>query len=286
MNWTRSALGLAAFFVAATASAAGPDRKACIAAADDGQKLRDEGKLTLAREKFITCASKSCPAAVAKECSRWVQDTDRDVPSVTFRALDEHGKEVLDVRVSVDDQAIAESIDARSVPLDPGEHKFRFDRADGTSVESKIVIRPAEKNRIVELAFEAPKPATPVPPPPPPRPNDEPSGFRIPILGWVGAGVAVVGVGMTALFAIQANDDEDRLRGTCAPSCPSSERDSIDSKLLLANVGLGVSVVGVGVAVVSTVLVNSGRPSSKAGRLSPTLAPSHGGANFGLAGSF
>lgn len=275
------------------AASGGPDRKACIAAADDGQKLRDENKLSAAREKFILCASKSCPGAVAKECSQWLQDAERDMPSVTFRAKDERGKEILDVRVLIDDQPVAESIDARALPVDPGEHKFKFARSDGKSVEEKIVLRPAEKNRIIEMSFQtqqadgttAPKDGaasgTVTPPP-----GEQGGGFRIPVLGWVGAGVAVVGVGMMAFFAISANADEDRLRSTCAPSCPESERDSVDSKVLFANVGMGVAVVGVGVAVVSTVLANSGGAKAKSARVTPTIGPTRGGAAFGLSGSF
>lgn len=293
MNRTSgAALGVLLFLSSSPAWAAGPDRKACIAAADEGQKLRDDGKLTAARDKFIMCASKSCPGAVAKECSQWLQDTERDMPSVTFRARDERGKEILDVRVLIDDQVVSETIDARALPVDPGEHKFRFDRSDGKSVEDKIVLRPAEKNRLIELSFEPPKQAGAATPPDngashtvTPPPEEPGRGFHIPVLGWVGAGVAVVGVGMTALFAIQANDDEDRLRTTCAPTCPESERDSIDSKVLLANVGMGVAVVGLGVAVVSTVLANSGKPA-KTGHVTPSVAPTHGGASLGLGGVF
>lgn len=286
------ALALTLVFAASSAGAAGPDRKACIAAADDGQRLRDEGKLTSARDKFITCASKACPGAVAKECSQWLEEVERDIPSVTFRARDERGKDLLDVRVFVDDKKISDAIDARATPIDPGEHTFRFERADGTSVEEKFALVPAEKNRLIELSFEPPKQATAEPapagaaPPAAPAPaEDGARGFHVPVLGWVGAGVAVVGVGMTALFAIQANDDEDRLRSTCAPSCPESERDAIDSKVLLANVGLGVAVAGLGVAVVSTVLANTGKPA-KAGSVAPSVAPLRGGASLGLSGSF
>jgi len=289
------ALGTIAVLGASTASAAppaasgAPDRKACIVAADDGQRLRDENKLSAAREKFILCASKSCPGVVAKECSQWLQEAERDMPSVTFRAKDEHGKEILDVRVFIDDQVVAESIDARALPIDPGEHKLKFARSDGKTVEDKFVLRPAEKNRLIELSFQGPARAdkgTPVKGATTMTPDDPGGGFRIPVLGWVGAGVAVVGAGMMAFFAIGANDDEDHLRSTCAPNCPESERDGVDSKVLLANVGLGVAVVGIGVAVVSTVLANSGSSKPKSGRVTPTIGPTHGGAAFGLSGSF
>ncbi len=288
MTRTSAVIGFALLLVTTAASGAGPDRTACIAAADDGQKLRDDGKLTSAREKFITCASKSCPGAVAKQCNQWLQDAERDIPSVTFRARDERGKETTSVRVLLDDRPVSDSIDGRALPLDPGEHKVRFERADGTSVEDKFVLRPAEKNRLVELSFEPPAPLQPEPepvqaPPAPPLPEDR--SFTIPVLGWVGAGVGVAGIGMTALFAIGANNDESHLRSTCAPSCPSSEKDAIDSKIVLANVGMGIGIVGLGVAVVSTVLANTGKRSTT-GQPSIVVGPSHGGARLGVVGTF
>jgi len=269
------ALGIAVLVGAAQANAAGAG-KACIAAADDGQKLRDENKLTAAREKFILCASKSCPGAVAKECSQWLAETERDMPSVTFRAKDDRGKEILDVRVLIDGTAVAESIEARALPLDPGEHKVRFERSDGKSVEDKVVVRPAEKNKLIEMSFGPATPATTTTPannqpgtPTTQTPPAEPSkGFQIPVLGWVGAGVAVVGVGMMAFFAISANGDEKDLRSSCAPNCTQDDKDSLDKKVVFANVGMAIGIVGLGVAIVSTVLANSGGSASvKAGSL-------------------
>lgn len=246
------------------ARAQAPDRKACIAAADEGQKLRDDGKLTAAREKFITCAAKGCPAVIAKECTQWLEDAERETPSVTFRALDEQGKELLDVQVSVDGAVVAQSIEARAIPLDPGEHVLRFERRDGTSVEGKVLLRPGEKNRILELAFQpAAAPAAPEPPPPPGPAPAPARKLQIPLLGWVGAGVAVAGGVTAAVFAISANDDKSRLRSTCAPACPESERDAIDTKILLANVGLGLGVAGLGLAAVTTVLANTGSSAEK-----------------------
>lgn len=243
-----------------------PARKACIAAADEGQKLRDDGKLTAAREKFITCAAKGCPAVIAKECTQWLEDAERETPSVTFRALDEQGKELLDVQVSIDGAVVAQSIEARAIPLDPGEHVLRFERRDGTSVEGKVLLRPGEKNRILELAFQPAAEPAKAEPPPPPDPGPAPPPARkleIPLLGWVGAGVAVAGGVTAAVFAISANDDESRLRSTCAPACPESERDAIDTKVLLANVGLGLGVAGLGLAAVTTILANTDASAEK-----------------------
>lgn len=259
------AAGIAAAPLATTTAAyAGP--KECVAAADEGQKLRDDGKLNAAREKFITCAAKACPGAVSKQCSQWLVETEKDMPTMTFRALDDHGKETVDVKVIVDGGKVSDTIDAHALALDPGEHKVRYERADGRAIEEKVLLRPGEKNRLIELTFqvkttpppEAPKVVAPAGPAPEPD-----RGFHVPLLGWVGLGVGVAGGVMTAAFAISANSDESHLRSTCAPACASSEKSSIDTKVLLANVGLGIGIVGLGVAVVTTVLANTGSASDK-----------------------
>jgi len=247
----------------ATVEPAHAGSKECIAAADEGQKLRDDGKLNAARDKFIMCAAKACPGAVAKQCSQWLIEAEHDVPTVTFRALDEQGKETLSVRVLIDGVAVAQSIDARALPIDPGEHAVRFELASGQGVEDKVLVRPGEKNKMIELSFQpkAPPPpaAKPIPAPSPVAPAEEGGGgFHVPMLGWVGLGIGVAGGVMTAIFAVSANSAESDLRSTCAPSCDPSEKSSIDTKIVLANVGLGIGVVGLGLAVVTTVLANTG----------------------------
>jgi hypothetical protein len=258
------AVGLAAAPLSLASPAhAGP--KECVAAADEGQKLRDDGKLNAAREKFISCAAKACPGVVSKQCSQWLVEIEHDMPTLTFRALDEQGKETIEVKVIVDGGTVSQTIDAHALALDPGEHKVRYERADGRAIEEKVMLRPGEKNRLIELSFQVK--AAPVETPkvvaPPPTVPEPDHGFRIPLLGWVGLGVGVAGGVMTAAFAISANGDENRLRTTCAPSCDSSEKSSVDTKVVLANVGFGVGLVGLGVAVVTTVLANTGEKTKK-----------------------
>ena len=251
----------------ATTTAAHAGSKECVAAADDGQKLRDDGKLNAAREKFILCAAKACPGVVSRQCSQWLVETEKDMPTMTFRALDDEGKETVDVKVLVDGGKVSNTIDAHALALDPGEHKVRFERADGRAIEEKVLLRPGEKNRLIELSFQVktppPPPETPkvVTPPPPAAEPDR--SFHVPLLGWVGLGVGVAGGVMTAAFAISANSAESDLRSTCAPTCDSSQKSSIDTKVVLANVGLGIGIVGLGVAVVTTVLANTGSSSDK-----------------------
>ena len=267
------AVGLAAAPLSMTTTAyAGP--KECVAAADEGQKLRDESKLNAAREKFIMCAAKACPSVVSKQCSQWLMETEKDMPTMTFRALDDQGKETVEVKVMVDGAKVSDTIDAHALALDPGEHKVRYERADGRAVEEKILLRPGEKNRLIELTFQvkvAPPVETPKPLPPPPPPQDH--AFRIPLLGWVGIGVGAVGIASTVLLASSANSAETDLRNTCAPHCDPSLKSSIDTKVALANVALVAGIAGTAFAVVVTVLANTGNKSEQPVAKSAAVVP-------------
>ena len=263
--------------------------KECIAAADDGRKLRDEGKLTAARDRFIACSAKACPGAVAKQCSTWLVEAEKDMPSIAFRALDVQGKETLDVKVSIDGAQVATAIEARAIPADPGEHVVKFERADGVSVEDKVLLRPGEKNRIIELSFQQKMPvsttAKPAAPAAPQAP-EESQALRVPLVAWIGLGVGVAGGVMTAAFAVSANSDESHLRATCAPRCDRADKSAIDTKVALANVGLGLGVVGLGVAVVTTILANSGGGGKPAKKEPPPVALDVGTGSLLLRGVF
>jgi hypothetical protein len=286
-----SSLAVAIVLAATQSHAAKPDRKECLAAADDGQKLRDDGKLTVARDKFITCSAKACPAVVSKQCSEWLDEVEKDVPTVSFRVLDEQKRELIDVRLIVDGQKLSDAIEAKTRSIDPGEHTVRIERADGKFVEQKILLRSGEKNRIVELRFEAAAaptpvaPVAPVAPAPAPEPAPSGGGFHVPLLGWVGLGVGVVGGVGTVLFATSAKSATQDLRDQCAPTCDPSKRDPIDQRLLFANISLGVGVVGLGVGVVATVLANTGKPA-KTETAHASVAVDVGPGSVGLHGAF
>lgn len=272
-------------------SALAIDRKACISAADDGQKLRDDGKLKDARDKFITCADKACPAAISKQCADWVGEVDHDTPTIAFRAKDASGKEIFDVQVEIDGQPIG-GITPKATAADPGSHKIRFNRADGTSVEETFLLRPAEKDRIIELTFKGPAapvgPSTPPPPiiTPPPASGGGGGGFRFPALAWVGLSVMVVGGVGTGVFAVMANSDENKLRTTCAPFCNPSDQSSIDTKIILANVSLGLGIAGLGLTVISTIVANVGKKEAPPATSGLVVAPLPNGAALGWAGRF
>ena len=109
------------------AHAAGEQRKECIVAADEGQTLRDQGKLGAARERFLACAASRCPSIVSKQCTAWVEETDAAIPTVLFRVRKDTGAEILDARILVDGQPLPAAALAHALPFDPGVHVGRAD---------------------------------------------------------------------------------------------------------------------------------------------------------------
>ena len=134
------------------AAPARADVDACIRAADAGQKLRDTGSYLRARAQFIACAADECPGEIRKRCVGWLAELDKITPTVVFAARS-HGNEVSDVRVSIDGVALAEGIDGKPVALDPGEHRFRFERLGNPPVTVTAVIVAGEKDRLITARF-------------------------------------------------------------------------------------------------------------------------------------
>jgi hypothetical protein len=141
-----------------------PGVKACLDATEDGQKLRDGGAYLRARERFIACAAEKCPGEVRKSCVGWLEDLDKLVPTVVF-AASARGADVTDVRVTIDGSAVVERLDGTPVSLDPGEHRFHFERAGEASVDQTVVLRAGEKERAIGVRF-GPEPAPTLAAPP------------------------------------------------------------------------------------------------------------------------
>ncbi|MEO7112534.1 MAG: hypothetical protein ABI183_18965, partial [Polyangiaceae bacterium] len=87
---TRStALGLVlitAFVADANAAHAAGDVEGCIAASEDGQKLRDDGHYLRARASFASCGHEACPTEIRAYCVQALDDVDQRTPTVVLSA--------------------------------------------------------------------------------------------------------------------------------------------------------------------------------------------------------
>lgn len=246
MRW---AAGLAFFLVATSPfGEARADDDACVAAYDSSQRLRRDGKLSDTRAELVICAQEECPAPVRKQCTTWLREVNEALPTVVFGARDANGNDVSETRVLEGDRVVAKRIDGREVSLDPGEHVFVFVFPGGQRVERRVLVRQAEKNRLLDVVEPSPK-AKPTVTKPRAKPKAVPSEKHGPpvaaiVLGSLGA----VALGTFALLALDARSDIEDLEDDCAPECDQSDVDRAHRKALIADISLGVSVVSFGAA--------------------------------------
>jgi len=251
----------------------------CISAAEQSQPLRRDGKLTEARERLLVCSRTECPSFVRTDCTKWLADVEAAMPSIVLGAVNASGGDLSDVRVSVDGVEIAQQLDGKEIDIDPGLHTVRFEHPGSAPVEQRVVVREAQRRRVVSVAFpdEAARPAVPAPPSP-----DHPSRGRslvVPLV-LVGGGALALG-GATALW-LSGLADRSTLASGCAPthSCSQSAVDSARGKLIAGDItgGLGLVAAAVGAGVLVF-----GRPdTASSGGAAVGVRPVAGGAVVGV----
>ena len=207
-------------------------KSACIAASEDGQRERQEGRLLRARELFVTCSRAECPALVRTDCAGWTGELVQTLPSVVFAARDEGGGDLVRVRVWSDGALLTEGLDGKPVDVDPGDHRFRFEADGFVPAETHAVLRVGEKNRPVAVTLQ------------PARPNHGSSSVPPFLFGGLGLALGAAAV----ILDGTATHDAGTLRTTCAPSCAPSVVDSIRTRYIVAGTLGGVGALSVGLA--------------------------------------
>ena len=125
----------------------------CGEAFDDSQVKRDDGKLLEARQLLRICGGSSCSPTQQSLCSEWLVDVEARVPSVVLAAKDRGGRDLVDVKVTLDGAQIATRLDGRAFDVDPGLHKFVFELADGTRAETTAVANERGKGIVVSVTL-------------------------------------------------------------------------------------------------------------------------------------
>jgi hypothetical protein len=143
-----AAAALVAVAVAAPRARA-DEKEACVAASDQAQTLRDEGKYRAARLQLLACSRDACPGLVRHDCEKWLSDLDANQPTVVLGARDPKGTDAPSTRVLLDGAVLTSHLDGKPIAVDPGEHTFRYEATGAAPVEQHAVIRVGEKNRML-----------------------------------------------------------------------------------------------------------------------------------------
>ncbi len=256
------------------------DKRACAAAYEDAQKLRASGALRASREQLLVCSDPTCPSVTQADCLTWLDEVDRQLPTLLLVVLDENGQDATAVDVTMDGKPLATILDGKALPVDPGPHDLVFTLKDGASTKKSIVVREGEKGRRVEVSF-VPEKAAPLPPEPELGPAIHPAT-------WVLGGVGIAGIGLFGVMAGLGLAETSDAESTCAPRCSEDVVGSIETKFLVGDIGLGVGIASLTAAIVVGVVTGTSgaAPSGSASRAWIVGGPVQGGAMLGVSGTF
>ena len=139
------------------ARAGEPSIKECLASSEASLKLANDYKLRAERAQLLVCSAASCPAEIRKECLKRVDEVNVAIPSVVFEVKDPDGNDLTAVRITMDDEVLAEHLRGIALSVDPGEHLFRFSTEGQTTLEKRFLIRESQKDRHEVIHFPGQK---------------------------------------------------------------------------------------------------------------------------------
>ncbi len=219
----------ATLLLVTTAASADETAKRCVAQSDEGQYLRDHGKLTQARASFVACAQTECPSVVRRACAEWLQDVDARLPSVVISLRDDKGKDISG-QLRMDGERVDQP-SGRALTVDPGFHVFEGVVPGKPKAQVQLLVKEGEKNVPIALVVA-----------PPPKPVAPPPEKRVPVMSVVLGGVALASGAVSLGFWRDAVSEGDNLRGSCAPGCTDDEIAPVERSLLVSRVALGVGI--------------------------------------------
>lgn len=266
MTTRRVAVGTVAWsFVSALAlvttagPSAPPSKDQCFASFEQGQTLRSQGALGAARAELEVCAHAACPDLTRNDCAKWLTEVDASVPTLTLAVTDRSGRDVVDVRVSIDGRVLVERLDGKAIPVDPGPHKLQISRPGEQPIELDLVVREGEKNRRVVARFGG---------------GSSAGGGGISAVSpaaWVLGGVGVLGLGVFAVVGGLGLADKSDAEQSCGSRCSDDVVDPIRTKFIVADVALSVGLLSLAAGITVGIITGLGSaPPSAALFLRPS----------------
>jgi hypothetical protein len=286
---------------AAHAQEAPPTKTSCAEAYESSQETRASGHLQEARTGLAFCAQTECPAFVQKDCARWLEEVDRELPSIVISVAGLDPEAARQASLKIDGVAVADALAGKAVSLNPGKHELTLESPGEPAVVRQIMAMQGVQNRAVEFrvgtaALEASAEPT--------LSLDQPGATASPLrsYAYVAWGVGAVGLGVFGVFGTLGRADAKSLKqdcpavdpegvadGVCLESDFEERKSSYQTKNLIADIGL---ITGIVAAAGGTVLFfmsapkapSSDTPSTAGLRLD--LGPLRGGARASVAGAF
>jgi hypothetical protein len=251
-----AALGMWAVAALGSPHSASADSEACLGAHERAQLERMHGRYVEAHAELLQCAQAACPAGVRSDCKGWLSEVEAGLPSIVFAVSDSAGRDLIDVRISAGAQLLTERADGRSLTLNPGLYQLRFEATGYVTREQEVLVREAEKQRIVRVQLDA-EAAAPAPLAAPQRAKvNEPSPYsatsrRLLLSSYVLGGAALASLAVGIGFGVSGHDKLKELEDqNCSPDCSPSEVDAGKKRYVIADVAFAMAgAFGVSAAV-------------------------------------
>jgi hypothetical protein len=149
----------------------------------------------------------------------------------------------------------------KPIAMEPGPLQIVIQSESAGEQQQQVTLKAGETHTVTPPATDAPAPPAPAAQPPQPEPEAAPvsaepaePGVSYHTLGYISGGVGLAGMAAFTIFGLVNNSTYSDLEAECPDrNCPERLADTAESGRTyqtLANVGLGVGIVGVGTAVV------------------------------------
>jgi hypothetical protein len=283
-----TALSVAAVLVAVPSRA--DDKAACLQASLQGQTMRDAHKLVEARDQLRLCARKQCPAVVQRDCSAWLTDVEKSLPTVVISAKNAAGADLVDVAVSVDGAPLTAKLDGQAVPMNPGPHAFHFELADGTRLDQQALVREGEKNQSIAVVLKPPEPAPSASAAHAPAPSEGKAAASPDAaegagpwktVGWITGAAGAAGLVVGTVFGFVAIGDKNGAHCDANNFCDGGALSSAHGAATVSDVAFVAGGVLLAGGLTLVLLSPSGGRESGALRVTPIAGANLGGLVLG-----
>ncbi|EYF08477.1 carboxypeptidase-like regulatory domain-containing protein [Chondromyces apiculatus] len=273
-----AALGVGAALVtgpAVSAAEEGDDNDACVSSYERSQQLRRSSDMVRAKGELRLCLG-ACPRALARDCEKWLKETEKQIARVSVRVVDAEGATFAGATLSVDGVP-ARADEKGEIEVNPGKRVIRAEASDAPAVEEAVEVKAAGQVAVtLTLLREARAPEVVAPPP-------VVVERSTPVLGLTLGGVGLVGLGVGGALALFGHLERSSLEDECAPLCSDKDVAGVERLWLAGGItaGAGALLLGVGVGLV---LAHGGEQKTTA--IQPVVHVLPGSAGLGLLGHF
>lgn len=257
----------------------------CFTKHEEAQISRRGGHLLEARDAARTCSRATCPSAIRADCVEWLDQIERSIPSVVVTARD-GGLDLPNVRVFIDGEKATDRLTGAAIELDPGEHRFRFESPGRPPIERAFLVSEGMKRRPIDIDFAPPGPPAPRGSGAAVHQPSQASRPRLSGFDYAAGSLAIAALGTSAYFGIWGLIARDDLEESCAPVCTSAERQSAETKFLVADLALGVAAFSLVLLYLHRLSTPAPMSASRPRSFSFYAAPSESGGRLGLGGAF